>query len=85
MAKGHKVTYSITEITVTTGRTATIEFRVNGKPVTIEVPADLKAFFTEQFSRPNPTANQKRRYATLMRLLEAAYCKGIEDGNRVAA
>jgi len=84
MAKGQKVTYSITEITVTTGRTAKIEFRVNGRPVTVEVPSDLKAYFTEQFSRPQPTANQKRRYATLMRLLESAYCKGVEDG-KIAA
>ncbi len=85
MTKGQKVTYSIAEITVTTGRTATIEFRVNGKPVTLEVPAELKAFFTEQFSRPNPTALQKRRYATLMRLLGAAYSKGLADSNQVAA
>jgi len=80
MAKEQQVTFSITEVTITTGKTATIQFRVNGVPVTVSVPADLKAYFTEQFSRPNPTANQKRRYATVMRLLEAAYTKGVEDG-----
>lgn len=78
MKKEMKVTFtfSINE----TDKTATLEFRAGGKPVVIDVPAELKAYFTSQFSRASPTPLQRRRYATLMRLLGAAYTKGVEDG-----
>lgn len=74
MAKS--VTYSITEVTVTSGKTSTIRFMVDGKQVEISVPAEVKAYFDVQFSRPSPTALQKKRYATVMNLLAAAYKAG---------
>ena len=79
-AAPQSVTFSITEVTFETGKTAKLRFRVDGQEVVVDVAADLKAYFTEQFVRPNPTAAQKKRYATLMRLLEAAYKKGREAG-----
>ncbi len=75
-----KFTFEINEATFAKGKTATIDFLVDRKPVTVTVPTELKAYFTEQFCRPNPTANQRRRYTTLMRLLGAAYTKGVQDG-----
>ncbi len=78
-ATPRNVTFSITEVTIHTGKTASLRFRVDGEEVTVNVPAELKAYFSEQFVRPNPTSAQKKRYATLMKLLEAAYKKGRED------
>ncbi len=71
---------SITEITVTTGETSKIKFDFNGKVVYISIPSELKAYFDSQFSRPNPSAIQKRKYSTLMNLMRYSYAQGIADG-----
>jgi hypothetical protein len=77
-----KMTYRITEVTVATGRTATIEVEIGDRKVRVPVPAEVKAYFNEQFVRRNPTPTQSKRFATLMNLLRAAYQKGKEDGGK---
>jgi hypothetical protein len=77
-----RVTYSVTEVTITSGRRATIRFSLDGKEVSIPVSAEIKAYFDEQFSRPNPTHHQKKRYSTVMNLLRAAYLAGKSDVGR---
>jgi len=72
-------TISITEVTVVSGKTAKINFDLNGQKVSITVPAEVKAHFDEQFSRPNPTPLQKKKYVTVMNLLRAAYMQGKKD------
>lgn len=76
------VTYSVTEVTVVSGKTSKIKVKIDGKDVAITVPSDVKAHFDEQFSRPNPTHQQKKKYATLMSLMRAAYLQGQEDAEK---
>ncbi len=71
------VTMVIQETRVTVGKTANISFDIDDQRVTIKVPAETKAHFTEQFVRPNPTALQRRKYATVMALIRAAYKAGL--------
>jgi 23S rRNA-/tRNA-specific pseudouridylate synthase len=71
-----QVTYSITEVTMTTGKTASIRVMVDGVQVTIPLDAEIKAYFDAQFFRSNPTTQQKKKYATIMNLLAAAYKAG---------
>ncbi|HEX2837320.1 MAG TPA: hypothetical protein VHN77_04235 [Phycisphaerales bacterium] len=70
------VTVSITEVTVISGKSSTIRVMVDGKQVSIPVPAETMAYFNAQFSRPKPTSEQKKKYATIMNLLAAAYKAG---------
>lgn len=77
-----KVTMSVTEFTIVSGKTSTVEVFIDGKKVSIVVPDDVKADFKNQFTRPNPTALQKQKYHTLMRLLAAAYKAGQVDGKK---
>lgn len=79
MTKPTSVTYSVTEVTVSTGKSSKIDLVVDDKRVTITVPAELKAYFDDQFSRPNPTALQRKKYATIMNLMRAAYLQGRKD------
>lgn len=74
------VTYSVAEVTVTTGRTSSIAIIIDNQRVTIPVPAELKAYFDQQFSRPNPSKLQAQKYATIMNLMRAAYLQGKKDG-----
>jgi predicted metal-dependent hydrolase len=76
-----EVTYSVSEVTVSTGKTSQIKFMVDDRKVTVQVPPELKAHFDQQFSRENPTPLQKRKYATLMNLLRAAYLAGRRDAS----
>ncbi|MGD9656913.1 MAG: hypothetical protein AB7U61_04610 [Methylocystis sp.] len=78
MAKEFKI--SITEITFMSGKKSTITFDLDDHKVAVPVDADVKAYFNSQFVRSNPTAEQRRRFSTLMNLLRAAYLKGREDG-----
>jgi hypothetical protein len=73
---------SITEVTVVSGKTSKINLLLNDQKVSITVPVELKVHFDEQFSRPNPTPLQKKKYATIMNLLKAAYLQGSKDGGR---
>ncbi len=70
---------SITEVTIVSGKTSRIYLDIDGRKVGITVPAELKAYFDAQFSRPNPTPQQKKKYATLMNLMRAAYLQGKAD------
>ena len=73
---------SITEVTVVSGKTARIQFDLDGSRVSIVVPIEVKAHFDEQFSRTNPTTLQKKKYATVMNLMRAAYKQGKKDGSK---
>ncbi len=76
-----KVTVNITEVTFSTGKPAFIEVNIDEKPVRIPVTAEVKAYFKEQFVRQNPTPAQRKKFATVMNLLRAAYKKGKEDAS----
>jgi hypothetical protein len=77
-----KTSLIITEISITSGATASIGFDVNGEKISIKVPKEIKAYFDDQFSRPKPTKLQTKRYVTLMNLMRAAYLKRREDTNK---
>ena len=70
---------TIEEVTVRSGKTASIDIFIDDKKVKINVPAEVKAHFSDQFVRANPTALQKKKYVTLMSLLRAAYKAGKES------
>lgn len=78
------VQVSVTEVTFSSGRHQRQEFirlEVDGASVQIPVSAEIKAYWNEQFVRPNPTPLQQRRFATFMNVMRAAYKKGREDSN----
>ncbi len=75
-----KVTVNITEVTVSMGNPAHVDVNIDGQMVRIPVSAEVKAYFNEQFVRPNPTPAQRKKFATVMNLLRAAYLKGKHDG-----
>jgi hypothetical protein len=70
------VKITIEETTIRSGATADIDIYIDDKKVKITVPKEVRADFNNQFVRSNPTALQKRKYATLMSLLRAAYKAG---------
>ena len=78
MAK--EVNISLTEITITSGKKATITFDLDSRKVSVPIDAEVKAYFDSQFVRSNPTPQQRKRFSTLMNLLRAAYLKGRDDG-----
>jgi hypothetical protein len=59
-----------------------LRVNVNGTFVYVPVPAELMAYFKQQFVRSSPTDAQKQKYATIMNLLAAAYLCGKEVGRR---
>jgi hypothetical protein len=72
--------FTVSEVTVSSGKQTTIPVYIDGERVKIPVAAEVRAHFKDQFERPNPSALQKRRHATVMQLLRAAYNKGKQDG-----
>ncbi len=54
-----------------------IELKLNGKFVRVYVENDVKAHFDEQFVREKPSVLQKKKYTTLMNLMNAAYKQGF--------
>jgi hypothetical protein len=70
---------SITKVTVTTVETSKLHIDIDGVRIGIDISAEVKAYFDQQFSRPNPTPQQKRKYATIMNLMRAAYLQGKMD------
>ena len=76
------VTINITEVTVSTGKTAFVQVNIDGQMVRIPVSSEVKAYFNEQFVRENPTPAQRKKFATIMNLLRAAYSKGNQDGRQ---
>lgn len=78
-----KVHVSITEVTTLVGKTKGFRLSVDGHEVTIPVDEALFAHYHDQFYRENGgTPQQKKRFATLMNLMRAAYKKGLADGKR---
>lgn len=61
---------------------ATLNLRIGDETIRVPISRELKAYFEEQFVRPNPTPQQRRRYSTLMNLLRSAYMKGRQDAGR---
>ena len=80
MAKDN-VRISITEVTIHSGKTKTFNLNVDG--VNVQIPCDdaLFANYQNQFYRPNPTAQQRTRFATLMSLMRASYEQGKRDAH----
>jgi hypothetical protein len=73
---------SMTEVTVISGKTTKLNLIINDQKVSITIPVELKAYFDDQFSRPNPSALQKKKYATVMNLMKAAYIQGQRDARK---
>jgi hypothetical protein len=73
---------SITTVTVYPPSKKLVDLKINDRLVRIPVDADLYAYFKTIFVRQNPSTKQKSEYATLMRLMVAAYLKGFEDGKK---
>ena len=81
MAKS-ETTISVTEVTFVHGKTKSIRVKLDGNYVNIPVDETVYAYFNEQFLRTNPTALQKKKFATIMNVLRAAYQKGKADGKK---
>lgn len=77
MARETKI--QVTEMSVVSGRMDAIYVDIDGRKIRIPVPAEVKAYFNEQFVRPRLSPTQKRRFITVMNLLRAAYNKGRAD------
>lgn len=60
--------------------TSSMTIKVDGTDVTFQVPSAIKAYFNEQFVRDKPSQAQKKKYTTLMRLMELAYKAGQSKG-----
>jgi hypothetical protein len=73
---------SVTEVTILTGRTKGFCLDVDNTQVTVPIDETLFANYQNQFWRENPTAQQKKKFGTLMSLLRAAYRKGVADGKK---
>ncbi len=72
----------VTEVTITEGaaaRQATIHVIIDDRKIEIPVAPEVRAHWEEQFFRANPTPPQKKRWATLMNVVRAAYKKGRDD------
>lgn len=80
MAK--KTTYSITEITVISGKKSSIHFELNGNKIDVPIDAEVKAYFNSQFVRDSPSKQQRQKFSTIMNLMRAAYIQGFEDGKK---
>jgi hypothetical protein len=78
-----EVIVNVTEVTIVTGKKKNIRVNIGGTNVNIPVDESVHAYFTEQFSRQNPTQLQRKKFATAMNLLKAAYLKGFSDGKKI--
>jgi hypothetical protein len=77
-----KAHISITTVTLNAPTKKRVTLKLNDRLISIPVDADLFAYFKINFVRQNPSQRQKNEYATVMRLMAAAYLKGCEDGKR---
>ncbi len=82
MAKDPDVKVSVTEVSISSGRRRYLRVEIDGRDVQIPVDDAVYQIWQEQFVRGNPTALQRRRFATFMNVVRAAYKKGHEDGRR---
>ena len=76
------VRVSITEVTYISGKVTHLYLYIDDKKVGITIPVELKAYFDDQFSRPSPSALQKKKYTTVMNLMKAAYLQGKADATK---
>ena len=60
-----EVNISLTEITITSGKKATIIFDLDDRKVSVPIDAEVKAYFVSQFVRSNPTSQQRKRLLPL--------------------
>ena len=67
---------SITEVTFSEGPKRDIRVEIDGEFVKIPVSAEVYAYWHDQFIRPNPTPQQRKRFSTLMNVVRAAYKEG---------
>ncbi len=56
---------------------------VRGQFVYVPMPAELMAFFKQQFVREYPTPEQRKKYKTIMNLLAITYLCGLERGGEI--
>jgi hypothetical protein len=77
-----QVTVNVTEVTLVSGRKKNIRVNIDGTDVHIPVDEGVHAYFHQQFLRQNPTPLQRKRFATIMNVLRAAYLKGVSDGEK---
>lgn len=77
-----EVTVNVTEVTIVSGKKKNIKVNIDGVNVHIPVDEGVYAYFHDQFSREYPTALQRKKFATIMNLLRAAYVKGVSDGGK---
>jgi hypothetical protein len=70
---------NITTISVNPLKKKRIDLKIDDHLVSIPVDADLFANFKNHFVRDAPSQKQKNEYATVMRLMVAAYKKGRES------
>jgi len=77
-----QVIISITEVTTLVGKTKGFVLKVDDQTVTIPVDAAIFTNYQNQFYREKPSPEQKKKFATLMGLMRAAYKQGVKDGNK---
>lgn len=71
----------VTEVTYgSAGSSKTIRIEIDGVIVRVPVSPEVYAHWHEQFVRPNPTTQQKKRFTTLMNIIRAAYQAGVAEG-----
>jgi len=69
-----------TEITVINGKTKYIKVNIGDKNMQIPVDESTYVQFQEQFSRPNPSPAQKKKYSTVLKIAEHAFLEGYKLG-----
>ena len=80
MAKRTEYTFTVSEVSLSTGRQKSIRVTIDDADVRIPVDEAVYAYWQEQFVRKNPTPQQRKRFATFMNVVRAAYKKGVADG-----
>jgi hypothetical protein len=73
---------TVTTVTLNARTKRRVDLKLDDRLVSIPVDDDLFAYFKSNFVRQNPSQKQKNEYATLMRLMVAAYKTGREDGSK---
>lgn len=74
-----QISISAYSVTVTNGKMKNLSVDIDGKKVSIPVDEEIFAYFMSQFYRDNPSPLQKKKFATVMNLIRAAYIKGKHD------
>jgi hypothetical protein len=75
------ITVSITEVVFSEGPKRHIRVQIDGEEVRIPVSDEVYAYWQAQFVRPNPTHQQRKKFATMMNIVRAAYKEGHRQGS----